>query len=160
MAKARADIVCECCGKTFSVEKIVRNTDAKKIYEEWALKNITVCPACYKKQEVESAVESGDAVVKRMLYKDYKNEWAMCKTVPDTYDRETKTIDVIVSKRDRAWHDAWEIIPDKMKNDEFFAWRWKSWLFDELLKHMPVEPPEDAPEWLVEVAKIINGIYA
>ena len=159
MAKARVDIVCDCCGKTFSVEKNVRNTDAKLNYEEWVRKNVTTCYTCLTKQEIEDAVESGDAIIKRMLYKEYKANWPTCETVPDTYDAETKTVDVVIRKRDRAWHDAWEVIPAEKRNDKDFAQSWK-WNFDTLLKQVPLTAPEGAPEWIVKVAEIINNIYA
>ena len=159
MAKARVDIVCDCCGKTFSVEKIVRNKDAKLSYEEWVRKNVTTCYTCLAKQEIEDAVESGDAIIKRMLYKDYKNDWATCKTVPDTYDAEAKTIDVVISKRDRVWHDIQAVFPAEKKNDKSFLRRWKNRL-DMLVSNVPLEIPEDAPEWGARIFEIINNIYA
>ena len=159
MAKARVDIVCECCGEMFTVEKIVRNTAAKESYEEWARKNITVCSTCLKKQEIENAVERGDATVEHMLYKDCKNEWPTCKTVPDSYDAETKTVDVVISKRDRMWHDIQAEFPAEKKNDKSFLRWWKNRL-DMLVTNVPLEIPEDAPEWGARIFEIINNIYA
>lgn len=159
MAKARVDIVCECCGKKFKIEKIVRNATERESYEEWARKNITVCLTCLKKQEIENAVERGDATIERMLYKDYKNEWPTCKTVPDSYDAETKTVDVVISKRDRAWHDIQAEFPAEKKNDKFFLSWWEIYL-DTLVTNVPLEVQEDAPEWGARICEIINNIYA
>lgn len=35
-------------------------------------------------------------MVEKMLYRHYKESYSDCKTVPGTYDKESKTIDVVV----------------------------------------------------------------
>lgn len=162
MAKARMKIICANCGAEFRHTRDCWNAADREDYIAWAEQNITLCPSCWRRQEakriISEAVEKGDAVVERMLYKDYKNEWKECRTVPDTYDAETKTIEVCISKLDRAWHDTLEELPPEVKNDEKFMHDWKLH-FRSLVTHRPVIAEDAAPEWAVKVAEIVNTIY-
>lgn len=53
MAKASIVLVCKECGETFRHERICRNRSDATDYEEWAEKNITQCPECFKKEQRE-----------------------------------------------------------------------------------------------------------
>lgn len=48
MAKAIAKCTCERCGNAFEMIAFKRNRKEADNYEEWASKNCTVCPDCYK----------------------------------------------------------------------------------------------------------------
>jgi hypothetical protein len=50
----------------------------------------TPCSECYKAEETKDCKEV------KMLYKDYKNEYANCKTKTNSYDKSDKTIIVYV----------------------------------------------------------------
>ena len=55
-----------------------------------------VCPDCYKTQLDAEAAEGCDEV--EMSYKEYKTDYADCKTKRDSYNKETKTIVVYVPR--------------------------------------------------------------
>ena len=46
------------------------------------------------KKEIGNAVAKVAQAIKRMHYSEYKNNYAHCKTVADSYDKKTKTIEV------------------------------------------------------------------
>lgn len=63
MARAQVTLVCDTCGKEFTMTAFCRNrTDANK-WEDWASGYYTTCPECYVKAKrqkaVQEAVESG-----------------------------------------------------------------------------------------------------
>lgn len=53
MARADAHCKCEICGTEFIKYKDCYNRRDADQYEEWAAKNITVCPDCYAKRRTE-----------------------------------------------------------------------------------------------------------
>ena len=71
----------------------------------------------------------------------------------------TWSVDVVISKRDRVWHDIQAEFPDEKRNDKSFLQWWKNRL-DMLVSNVPLEIPEDAPEWGARIFEIINSIYA
>lgn len=103
---ARAIAICNCkkCGNEFKKIKYdCRNRSDADSWEEWASGHYTICPDCWKaeKEEEEQAklqkeIASGKKKVIRVHYSVYKNEYSNCKTVKDSYDKATKTIEVII----------------------------------------------------------------
>ena len=60
-ATAHVWIVCEKCGRRFEQRKTCRTRNAAGKYEDWAHKNITLCPNCWfnakRKDELEERAE-------------------------------------------------------------------------------------------------------
>lgn len=50
MALARIEITCTHCGKTFENRKVCYNRQEANNYEDWARKNVTLCPKCHAAQ--------------------------------------------------------------------------------------------------------------
>lgn len=66
---------------------------------EWL--ETTLCSECWKKErEVKAAAEARESGMHEveMKYSEYKNNYSDCKTRPNSYNRETKTIIVFVQK--------------------------------------------------------------
>ncbi len=61
---------------------------------EW-LKS-TLCPECYARAQAQEANEGKQIEEIEMLYSEYKTNYAGCKTLPNSYNRQTKTIIVLV----------------------------------------------------------------
>lgn len=57
MAKAKIYVICSECGEEFTHVKTCRNRREADSYEEWAAKNITLCPRCWQKEQDEIAEE-------------------------------------------------------------------------------------------------------
>jgi hypothetical protein len=84
------------CGHTDRIALFGKERDRQhKI--EWFERN-GLCPDCYKAQQQAELAKVCDIV--RIKYADYKNDkaYADCKTVANSYDAETKTIEVFVKK--------------------------------------------------------------
>lgn len=98
MAVALVNCKCEVCGKEFTHKHNCTNRSEAERYEEWAVDNITVCPECYRKEQRELAIAEEEKYCNKveMPYYKYKNDFFDCKTVPDSYNKETKTIIVFV----------------------------------------------------------------
>ena len=75
MAKASIKLVCEKCGREFVHEKICYNRSDANNYEDWASRNITICPDCYKaemqaaeaKKRAEQSAEAAEEAKKLSL---------------------------------------------------------------------------------------------
>ena len=50
----------------------------------------TLCPECYAREQ------AGQCEEVEMHYSEYKNNYAECKTLPNSYNKDTKTIIVLV----------------------------------------------------------------
>lgn len=80
------------CGHTETVELFGKGSDREKkikYFEEYG-----VCSACYKKERAEEA-QKGCIEIK-MPYTLYKGDYEFCDTVGDSYDKQEKTIIVLV----------------------------------------------------------------
>ena len=62
----------------------------------WWYANRAICPECTKAEAIKAA---GDCDQVTMSYRQYKTEYADCKTVPGTYDAAEKIITVLVPKK-------------------------------------------------------------
>lgn len=49
--------------------------------------------------KAKEAVEAAKTGLRRMHYSEYKNNYSDCETVPGSYDKRTKTIEVMTLKR-------------------------------------------------------------
>lgn len=58
MAIAKIEITCTNCGCTFTHRRECRNFTEANSYKQWAVENITTCPACHRKAAMESAIAS------------------------------------------------------------------------------------------------------
>ena len=57
----------------------------------------TVCTACYRAEQDAEAAKKCDEV--EMLYREYKQDYAECRTKAGSYNKETKTIIVYVPRK-------------------------------------------------------------
>lgn len=101
MPYANVTLTCSCCGKKFNHRhKCLKSGDVES-YVVWAMENVTECPECYTigNRKEEAKVMRENSVVIRVLYKDYKNEFQMLKSVPESYDEKSKTIEISIQNR-------------------------------------------------------------
>lgn len=102
MPYTRIELTCETCGKTFEHRHNCMKSRDIENYNAWAIKNVTECPECYKQscREAKAAKMHEEKVIIRISYRDYKNGCEL-DAVPNSYDPETKTIEVAI-ERERA----------------------------------------------------------
>lgn len=102
MPYTRIELTCETCGKTFEHRHNCMKSRDIESYNAWAIKNVTECPECSKQSrcEAKAAKMREEKVIIRISYRDYKNGCEL-DTVPNSYDPETKTIEVAI-ERERA----------------------------------------------------------
>lgn len=80
------------CGHEATVELFGKNADREKKIDYY--KNYGVCPNCYKEQkEIEKSIGTAEV---EMSYREYKTNYANCKTKAGSYDGIKKTIVVYV----------------------------------------------------------------
>lgn len=80
------------CGHDDTVELFGKNADRQRKIDYFM--NCGVCSACYKEQK---AIENSIGCEERtMSYREYKTNYADCKTKPGSYDGKAKTIVVYV----------------------------------------------------------------
>lgn len=82
------------CGHTHTVD--IYGSAAERERKVMWYETQAVCPDCYKAQMDAEAAEGCDEV--EMSYKEYKTDYADCKTKRDSYNKETKTIVVYVPR--------------------------------------------------------------
>lgn len=82
------------CGHTHTVD--IYGSAAEREHKVKRYETQAVCPDCYKAQLDAEAAEGCDEV--EMSYKEYKTDYADCKTKRDSYNKETKTIVVYVPR--------------------------------------------------------------
>lgn len=114
MATATAKCTCKHCGCEFKINR--RNFFNRRSADEWvewaeSSGYYDTCSECYKKMKDEqyklakekiiNDIENDGNEVKEMHYKDYKNNYSDCLTIPDSYNPETKTIKVIIPNYDK-----------------------------------------------------------
>lgn len=80
------------CGHDDTVELFGKNTDRQRKIDYFM--NYGICSACYKEQKtIENSIGCEEQT---MSYREYKTNYADCKTKPGSYNGETKTIVVYV----------------------------------------------------------------
>ena len=93
MAKARAICKCKHCGATFEKTNKLYNRKTADSWEAWAIEHFDLCPDCYAKEQAKKLMQ-GEVV--EMHYSEYKNKYANKRTIPNSYNKATKTILVVV----------------------------------------------------------------
>lgn len=88
------------CGHTETIELFgkVRERERKIAYYE----ECGCCSACYREKqrlEMEAKAKKEGLECVEMHYGDYKRDYADAKTVPGSYNGETKTIKVWIKKK-------------------------------------------------------------
>ena len=80
------------CGHTSQVEVCGPNRDRER---KIAYYESCDCPDCRKQQEMQTMQDKG-YTIRDVLYRDYKSDpyYTDCKTVSDSYNPETKTIQI------------------------------------------------------------------
>lgn len=94
----------------------------------------------------------GRVHVRRMEYKDYKNSYAGCSTVPGTFDAAEKTIEVIIDRKHKCMEEVIPLIPAQYAKNgaqRRFEVIWEN-------RHKLTAAPEDAEEWAVKVLEIVK----
>ena len=82
------------CGHKFEVNIFGKAADRERKIEY--LENYCICPECKAAEAAAKMAETCD--IQEMLYRDYKQNFDGCKTVPGSYDRKTKMIKVYVPR--------------------------------------------------------------
>ncbi|MFA5424766.1 MAG: hypothetical protein WC374_13010 [Phycisphaerae bacterium] len=83
------------CGHTEVKELFGPTKDRYSKIEYW--EKYGICTECYreqKKAEAKIEAEKNGLQEKEVSYKEYKQNYADCKTVPGSYNGETKTIKI------------------------------------------------------------------
>lgn len=81
------------CNHEGTVELFGKSVDRERKLE-WL--ESALCPECYAREQAQEANEGKQIEEIEMLYSEYKNNYAECKTLPNSYNRQTKTIVVLV----------------------------------------------------------------
>lgn len=82
------------CGHTEVVELFGKCSERDRKIDYY--KNYGICKACYYEQKsIEMSINNEEV---EMLYKQYKQEYASCKTKPGSWNPATKTIIVYVPR--------------------------------------------------------------
>ena len=93
------------CGHTEVVELYGKSEDRETKIAYYGKSGI--CRKCYEKMMNEKNSENCEEV--RMSYREYKENYADCKTKSGSYDKEGKTIVVYVPKQEEKEEDSREV---------------------------------------------------
>lgn len=151
MSRAVAKCKCRFCGKEFERTATKQNTTEAQSWIAWTEKNINQCPDCYRAGEALKQI-AGAVEVRRMEYKDYKNSYAGCSTVPGSYDAAEKTVEVIIDRKHKCMEEVIPLIPAQYAKNgaqRRFEVIWEN-------RHKLTVAPENAEEWAVKVLKIVR----
>lgn len=93
------------CGHTQEVQIYGKAEERARKIKYWGKSGL--CSECYKKKTNEEKSENCEEV--RMSYREYKENYADCKTKSGSYDKEEKTIVVYIPKQDEKEEDSREV---------------------------------------------------
>lgn len=98
MPYANITLTCQTCGEEFDHRRKCYNSREVNSYIDWAKDHITECPECRAKakREAEAAKMHSESIVFRVSYKDYKNDFGAVRSVPNSYDASTKTVEIAI----------------------------------------------------------------
>lgn len=101
MPYANITLTCQTCGKEFKHRHQCMKSRDVDSYIEWAKDHVTECPECraQEKRNTEAAQMHSETVVIRVSYKDYKNDFGAVRSVPNSYDAATKTVEISIDRR-------------------------------------------------------------
>lgn len=75
-------------GKNREGKKIIVHAFAECLKRAWA----------EAKEAVETAIKAAETGLRRMHYSEYKSSYSDCETVEGSYDKRTKTIEVMTNR--------------------------------------------------------------
>lgn len=81
------------CGHEVQVDLFGKTADREN---KIAWLETTLCPECYAREQAQKANKGMQIEEVEMHYSEYKNNYAECKTLPNSYNKDTKTIIVLV----------------------------------------------------------------
>lgn len=81
------------CGHEVQVELFGKTSDREN---KIAWLETTLCPECYAREQAQKANKGMQIEEVEMHYSEYKNNFSNCQTLPNSYNRQTKTIIVLV----------------------------------------------------------------
>lgn len=81
------------CGHEVQVDLFGKTADRENKID-WL--ETTLCPECYARQQAQKENKGMQIEEIEMLYSEYKNNYAECKTLTGSYDKKNKTIVVLV----------------------------------------------------------------
>lgn len=84
------------CGHEEVVQLFGKGTEREKKIDYYQTRGI--CKACWMEQKAIEMSLKNDEI--EMPYRQYKQEYASCKTKPGSWNPETKTIVVYMSKKE------------------------------------------------------------
>ena len=119
---------------------------------EW-YKEHGLCPDCYSKQRAEQLnnkmARRSDKI--EMSYKEYKAKYDRCKTVPDSYNKETKTVVVYVDRRIKMKEELMELFAELVGGTHISAQAAFVSYFDQGVYRRKLEPSYDRYEILQRI---------
>lgn len=118
MAKAVANCKCGKCGRAFTTTAVKYSRQEADNWQAWAEANIDICPDCSREQAENRQIASA-AEIREVKYAEYKKHYQDrgYKTVRDSYDPQSKTIKVIISKKN-AFCEEFASVHAKYHNGE------------------------------------------
>ncbi|XCP85815.1 hypothetical protein ABXS75_03160 [Roseburia hominis] len=101
MAGGMVRCQCKKCGVTFyKFQKThihdIHDWDDSKEWEEWANSYYHLCDNCYYKACRKKEKADGFKVI-RIKYRDYMTLYRKCRKVANSYDKATKSVEIVVS---------------------------------------------------------------
>lgn len=139
------------CGHEATVTLFGKIKDREKRIEWY--KDHGVCPECYGKLKAEhleaKMARRSDKV--EMSYKEYKNKYDRCKTVPGSYNEKTKTVVVYVDKRLKMKEELMELFAELVESTHISAQAAFISYFDQGIYKRKLEPGYDRYEILQRI---------
>ncbi len=75
-----------------------KNREGKKIIR-WTFSACLKAAWTRAKEDIKAAAEAAKTGIRRMNYSEYKTNYSDCQTVEGSYDKRTKTIEVMTLRR-------------------------------------------------------------
>lgn len=103
---------------------------------------------------------SDEVDVRRMPYSEYKREWSTCRYIPGSYNKRTKTIEVVITKMDLAHNAAWYCIPHFLRQNKKWLVGFRKSMEEYLDRGSTYSEDHDgSPMWVDRVAREVNKVY-
>ena len=160
MINVHIDKNCVVCGRPVRRKKVCLSTEQRDWWEAKIQKEKTTCYLCWYKEELREMGRSDEIEVRRMPYSEYKREWSTCHRVPNSYNRRTKTVEIVITKMDLAHNAAWHCIPYFLRQNEKWLAGFRKQMEEYLDRGSPYSEEQDGPPmWIDRVAKEVNKVY-
>lgn len=159
MTNARVDKNCVMCGCLVRREKVCLSTEQRDWWKAKIRKEETTCCLCWYKEELRKMGRSDEVDVRRMPYSEYKKEWNTCRCVPGSYNKRTKTVEVVITKMDLAHNAAWHCIPRFLRQNKKWLAEFRKSMEKYLDRGSPYSEELDGfPVWVDRAAKEVNKV--